>query len=440
MSKLLNSTLERISEHNNDYRKSLRKLNNWVDEITTALVGDIVTNSNYTTDFSSTITISKDKLVSPMLRVIESYVIRDLRSVETVNEQFIEKINDKIENTTINSKEDKEKFVSNLNTMLNEKYLQIVNIKRTPFVGENGNEDIETAINDFVNYLMSNNNYDEKGLSELINKYRNDVYNLINNTLSDISVLYLNNFVNEVNDDLRSIVDYDDNDVINNNFDDFKPFIPDINPVMPIDVPYMPDVSFEPEASSMPEINNNYLSEQAPLGNVPLDIPTSEEPVLDIITPLENNITDNVVKKKYDVEEILKIAKSPVVALDMNYEERISEPVLTESAKEPETFEIEFNEHEIVEEMIRRFTKRLEEIDNRQEKYDEDKKMVEDDEAFVKDLINSAEEKKSELDLFEEQLNDKEEELNRKEEELEKKINNVLPFANAVLENEKESL
>ena len=59
---------------------------------------------------------------------------------------------------------------------------------------------------------------------------------------------------------------------------------------------------------------------------------------------------------------------------------------------------------------------------------------------IVNDLINSAEEKRVELDSFEEQLNDKEEELNKKEEDLEKKINNVLPFANAVLENEKESL
>lgn len=440
MSKLLNSTLERISENNNDYRKSLRKLNNLVDEKTTALVGDIVTNSNYTTDFSSTITISKEKLVSPILRVIESYVIRDLRSVETVNEQFIEKINDKIENTSINSKEDKEKFISNLNAMLNEKYLQIVNIKRTSFTKENGNEDIEAAINDFVNYLTSNNNYDENSLTELINKYRNDMYNLINNTLSDISVLYLNNFVNEVNNDLRSIVDYDDNDVVNNNFDNFKPFIPDINPVTPIEVPYMPNISFEPELTTVPEVVGNYLPEQPEFESEISDIATTQEPILDVVTPLENNVTDNVAKKKYDIEEILKIAKSPVAAIDNNYEEKVIAPVLTESVKEPETLEIEFNEREIVEEMIRRFTKRLEEIDHRQEKYDEDNKLLEEDEAFVNDLINSAEEKKSELDSFEDELNAKEEELNRKEEELEKKINNVLPFANAVLENEKESL
>lgn len=439
MSKLLNSTLEKISENNNDYRKSLRKLNNLVDERTTALVGDIVTNSNYTTDFSSTITVSKEKLVNPMFRVIESYVIKDLRSVETVNEQFIEKINDKIENTTINSKEDKEKFISNLNAMLNDKYLQIINIKRTSFADENGNEHVETAVNDFVDYLKNNNNYDENTLTELINKYKNDVYNLINNTLSDISVLYLNNFVSEVNNDLRSIVEYDD-DVINNNIDDFKPFIPDINPVTPIDVPYMPSVSFEPELTSVPEVNDNYLPEQPEFESEVSDIVATQEPILDVVTPLENNVTDNVAKKKYDIEEILKIAKSPVAAIDNNYEEKVIEPVLTESVKEPETFEIEFNEREIVEEMIRRFTKRLEEIDHRQEKYDEGNKLLEEDEAFVNDLINSAEEKKSELDSFEDELNAKEEELNRKEEELEKKINNVLPFANAVLENEKESL
>ena len=38
-------------------------------------------------------------------------MIKDLRSVETVNEQFIDKINDKLESADISSSEEKEKFI-----------------------------------------------------------------------------------------------------------------------------------------------------------------------------------------------------------------------------------------------------------------------------------------------------------------------------------------
>mgnify|MGYP006998490749 FL=1 len=88
MSKLLSSVLDRVSEDNNEYRKDLRILNNLIDEKTTALVGDVVTLSNYTADFSNTISVAKEKLVNPISRVVESYVIKDLRSVEAVNEQL----------------------------------------------------------------------------------------------------------------------------------------------------------------------------------------------------------------------------------------------------------------------------------------------------------------------------------------------------------------
>ena len=47
--------------------------------------------------------------------------------------------------------------------------------------------------------------------------------------------------------------------------------------------------------------------------------------------------------------------------------------------------------------------------------------------------------KKEELDSFEKELDEKERELNEKEIDLEKNINNVLPFAKAVMENDKES-
>ena len=91
MSKILNSVLEKVSENNNEYRALLRDLNVKIDEKTTAFVGDVVTASGYTVDFSNAITSAKEKIVNPVSRIVESYVIKDLRSVETVNEQFVEK-------------------------------------------------------------------------------------------------------------------------------------------------------------------------------------------------------------------------------------------------------------------------------------------------------------------------------------------------------------
>ena len=72
-------------------------------------------------------------------------------------------------------------------------------------------------------------------------------------------------------------------------------------------------------------------------------------------------------------------------------------------------------------------------------KYDEAKLKLEDDEAFVNNLIESANKKSKELDNFEEELRNKEKELNEKEAQLSRRINEVLPFANAVLKNENES-
>ena len=441
MSKLLNSTLEKVSESNNDYRKNLRKLNSQIDERTTALVGDIVTLSNYTIDFSNVLTASKEKLVNPILRIIESYVIKDLRSVENVNEQFIDKINDKIENTSVNTREEKEKFISNLDVLLNEKYLEIVNIKRVDFIGEDGNIDVENIINDFFNYLKSIGNYDETGLSSLLALYKKDIYSFILNTLSEISNLYQNNFVNEVSRDLSSIVDYDENGFEKENErDEFsKPYIPDINPVAHIDIPMSPEIPSFASVSDV-QVQNDYVSPIS-LDDIKLKKTVVEEKKeMESMTKFENEANENR-KKTYDVEEILKIAKSPVAAMEPVNEERKVTPIIS-TPKQPELeveVEMEFNEHDLVEEMIRRFKKRLEAIDERQAKYDQDKKLVSDDEAFVNDLINSAETKKKELDAYEDELNKKQTELDEKEKDLETKINNVLPFANAVLENDKES-
>ena len=53
--------------------------------------------------------------------------------------------------------------------------------------------------------------------------------------------------------------------------------------------------------------------------------------------------------------------------------------------------------------------------------------------------LNSNTKEKRVLDEFELELNKKEEELELKQKELNKKINDVLPFANAVMNMQKES-
>lgn len=461
MSKLLNSVLDRVSENNNEYRSILRALNSTIDEVTTSLVGDVVTLSSYTADFSNTLSESKEKLVNPISRIIESYVIKDLRSVETVNEQFVEKINDKLENADIKSKEEKDSFANSLNTLLNDKYLEIVKIKRIDFFNPAGvNENIEEAIDNFVSYLNGVATFDQESLNKLIDDYKSKIYKQVRSTLEKISNLYLNNFVSEVSSSLNAAIDYDNDSVKEEVKDDFKPFIPDINPIpeavvpeAPV-IPEIPEVPVIPEvkeqSDNIPEINTEDEEKNIPISskeekiddNFQFDIPTIPEinnakPV----TPVE--IKEEPSKRPYDVEEILKIAKSPIVSMpEMKKEEPISTkdeyvPVspITEE-KETETMESEFNEKEIVEEMIRRLTNRLNDINERTSKYESEKEKLEEDESFVNDLIKSSNDKKEELDKFESELDAKEKELDERQKELDKKINDVMPFANAVLKSE----
>ena len=461
MSKLLNSVLDRVSENNNEYRSILRALNSTIDEVTTSLVGDVVTLSSYTADFSNTLSESKEKLVNPISRIIESYVIKDLRSVETVNEQFVEKINDKLENADIKSKEEKDSFANSLNNLLNDKYLEIVRIKRIDFFNPAGvNENIEEAIDSFVNYLNGVATFNQESLNTLINDYKSKIYKQVKSTLEKISNLYLNNFVSEVSSSLNAAIDYDNDSVKEEVKDDFKPFIPDINPIpeavvpeAPV-IPEIPEVPVMPEvkeqSDNIPEINTEDEEKNIPISskeekiddNFQFDIPTIPE-VTDVkpVTPVE--IKEESSKRPYDVEEILKIAKSPIVSMpEMKKEEPIStkdeyvlvSPITEE--KETETMESEFNEKEIVEEMIRRLTNRLNDINERTSKYESEKEKLEEDESFVNDLIKSSNDKKEELDKFESELDAKEKELDERQKELDKKINDVMPFANAVLKSE----
>lgn len=451
MSKLLNSVLDRVSENNNEYRSILRALNSTIDEVTTSLVGDVVTLSSYTADFSNTLSESKEKLVNPISRIIESYVIKDLRSVETVNEQFVEKINDKLENADIKSKEEKDSFANSLNNLLNDKYLEIVKIKRIDFFNPAGvNENIEEAIDGFVSYLNGVATFNQESLNTLINDYKSKIYKQVRSSLEKISNLYLNNFVSEVSSSLNAAIDYDNDSVKEEVKDDFKPFIPDINPIPEAVVPDAPVIPEIPEVPVMPEVKEqsdniseiNTEDEEKKDDNFSLDIPSIPEvPDVKPVTPVE--IKEEPSKRPYDVEEILKIAKSPIVSMpEMKKEEPISTkdefvPVspITEE-KETETMESEFNEKEIVEEMIRRLTNRLNDINERTSKYESEKEKLEEDESFVNDLIKSSNDKKEELDKFESELDAKEKELEERQKELDKKINDVMPFANAVLKTE----
>ena len=443
MSKILGSVLDNISENNNEYRKELRSLNSKIDEATSTLVGNIVTISNYVVDFSNTVTVSKEKLVSPISRIIESYVIKDLRNVEQVNEQFVDKINDKIANANIESKEDEKEFIGNLNTLLNEKYLQIVNIKRKNFFDENNsNVDVQNAISDFANYISSNYNYSGGKVDELLSNYERELYDLIEVSLKQISKLYLDNFVNGINGSLDTLRNFDNLEETYN-----EPVKETVNTMetstyeIP-EVPVIPEIPTVPEIPSIPEVPVQNVGEtyETPIDNNELTSNSFEMnvPKEELITPVVEDKKE--VKRTYDVEEILKIAKSPILSIPKE-EKKESTYVNVEPIKkeEKESFEPEFDEKEIVEELINLLTLRIKNIDERQKNLDEEKARLEEDETFVSDLIVSAENKKVELDNLEEELNNKEEELNKKQMQLEKKINDVMPFANAVLNSEKES-
>ena len=69
MAKLL-GVLDKVSESNNDYRTKLEDLKSSIDEKSTNFIGELVTASNYTIDFSSSIALAKEKLVNPISTII----------------------------------------------------------------------------------------------------------------------------------------------------------------------------------------------------------------------------------------------------------------------------------------------------------------------------------------------------------------------------------
>lgn len=474
MSKLLSNVLDKVSEDNNTYRNELRDLNKFIDEKSTALVGDIVTLSNYTIDFSNAISSAKENLVNPVSRIIESYVIKDLRSVETVNEQFIDKINYKLESANIITKEEKENFINSLDTLLNDKYLEIVKIKRIDFLdSKNQNEEIENCVNEFIKALIVSANFSDDKLNQLVNEYKDSLYESIKKTLIKISNVYLNNFVNAIDDALKISLDIMPKEI---DEEEFKPYVPDINvetKTPDLDMPKVPEV--DTSISNIPEVPKvdspiemikeipkvDVSVENTPeipsIPNIPdvpknFDTDKNNDDTLEIkeeVKPLKVEQFEPIAisedkydkknsetKKPYDVEEILKIAKSPIVTMDSDKKEEFANVSPIKNEDSSDLSESEFDEEEIVKEMISRLNNRLSIIKERQKKYDSEKQKLEEDEKFVNDLIETSNEKREQLDKFENELNEKEEELKRKKKELDKKINDVLPFADAIMKTE----
>ena len=441
MNKLNNSVLDKISENNNEYRGKLRNLNNQIEEKTTSFVGELVTLSNYVIDFSNSINKAKDDLVMPINRIVESYVIKDLRGVETVNEQFVMKINDKLEDANITNAEEKDKFIDSLNSLLNNKYLEIVKIKRNDFCDTDGkNAEIEDKFNNFIHYISSFPNVNVAIFENTINTYKESIYSLISSTLKSISDLYLSNFVDGIMNGLNAIIELNNSSIT----DDFKPFTPNVDDIEIPSIPKAPitdekilpisddksDIEL-PEIPSFSSINNTSKEEEEKISVSALEVP-KEEPIT----------VDKDLKKQYDVEEILKIAKSPVVSMPSDEEMRNNsftavEPII--KSEEKDNIIDKYNEDEIASELINRLTYRLDAIKEKQQKLDNDEKRLDDDEAFVNSLIDNSNKKQLELDEIEKELNKKKEELKAKEEELNRKINDVLPFANAVMNVQKES-
>lgn len=449
MNKLNSSVLDRISENNNEYRAKLRSLNNQIEEKVTSLVGELVTLSNYVIDFSKTINASKEELSNPLTRLVENYVIKDLRGVETVNEQFVDKINDRLAESDIANDEDKENFINSLDNLLNNKYLEIVKIKRVNFtLGDGKNREVEEKFENFENYIKTYQNVNIEALTSTIDKYKALIYSLISDTLTDISNLYLNNFADGIKEALDTSIKFD-NKVANESA--FTPFTPEVNESSDIKLPSIPSISDVKEEVSpvfVPNFDNNIESNDIELPEIPSIHSIDNQIKHDDVKPMDvpNNepvMANKPEKKQYDVEEILKIAKSPIVTMEDKKEEEKKdsfvsvEPISFKEEKESAT--LEFDEAELVDELIRRLSNRLAKINERSEKFESDKKQLEDDESFVNSLIDSSNKKQKELDEFELELNKKEEELELKQKELNKKINDVLPFANAVMNMQKES-
>ena len=309
-------------------------------------------------------------------------------------------------------------------------YNEIVRIKRTEFFDlDEGNVSVEECVNNFVSYLNSTYNFDQEKMEGVINSYKKDVYSNVRNMFNTINQLYLNVFTEEVINALKD----EKEDSYDNNFEEYNEPSDLSN-----DIPVMPTIPEDFTIPEIPDINSVFgarVEEEEPEANI--EAPKMEIPEVEPISVKPEEVSN---KKKYDVDEILKIAKSPVVSIPEEPVKETNNNYISvtplKRVEETESIEPEIDEREIVEEMIRRLNKRLNDLNARQEKYKADEKKVADDEKFVNELIENSNNKKEELDRLEQELNDKEKELSEKKSSLDKKISDIMPFANAVLKSE----
>lgn len=410
MNDILQNLQEKISESNNQYRDILQRTKNSIENRTTVLVGGLVTLSNYESDFNDLTIKSKEMLSDKIFKVIEAYCVKDLRNVDNVNEQFIKKINDKLNKVELDTDDERQKFVDSLKKLLFEKYLDIVNIKRIPFFQENDdNKDIEDIVNMYTNSLEETNLYNDEKLAALFFEYKEDIYKAIKSDIEDLNKLFINNFITEIEvalSDNNTIKQ--ETEISNKTFDevqqDFYEEMPKIDEI-PEPIIYKPEESFFEEKVE----------------------PVIEQPIIEEIKqPVIEEIEKPAYKSNVKIDDIFELTKPKEVS------NTISIPRSEISIKE----ETSVDEDELVGAMIDRLTSRLEKVNQKEKEVEEERKRIKEDEKFLEELSDSTDKKAVSLDEKEQFLREKDIELKEKEKVLNEKLNAVLPFANAVLKSE----
>ena len=415
MNDILQGLQEKISESNNQYRDILQKTKNSVENRTTVLVGGLVTLSNYESDFND-LTIKTKEMVSDKInKVIESYFVKDLRNVDDVNEQFIKKINDKLNKVELDTEDERQKFIDSLKKLLFEKYLGIVNIKRIPFFQENDdNKDIEDIVNMYTNSLEETNLYNEEKLAALFFEYKEDIYKAIKSDLEDLNKLFINNFITEIEVALSDDTPAKQDIEISNKMPE------EVQPDLYEELPTFE----EPKIEEIPE-------------SITYDTPEPffEEKVEPIVKPpiieeIEKPVIEEIEKPSYKsnvkIDDIFELTKPKEI------NNSISVPRSEISNKE----DISADEDELVGAMIDRLTARLDKVNEKEKEVEEERQRIGEDEKFLEELAESTDKKALALDEKEKFLREKDIELKEKEKVLNEKLNTVLPFANAVLKSE----
>lgn len=456
MNNILIKSRERISENNNSYIQILNNLSVELEEKISMVLGTLVTHTNQSADLSMLGDGSKVKLLIPLNKIIESYTIKDLRVVEDVNEQFLKKISDKVDSTNIVDSDSKQKFTESLINLLEEKYLEIIKIKRLPFFSDNNkNIELESCLEEYKNYLLSLNIFDANAVETNLLNFNNDIIILINATFNEVNNLYLNNFINEIYVIINEEVNKSgiiDNAPINNMETHFENDLENqtINENIQVETPVMQNTDMNQvnnmdmnQVSNM-DINqvnnmdiNTYENITPPIVN-PVTMPPAERVLKDAEEqPVEmpSKVTSSNVDQIFELTKPQYNVSSPDVKMTPVFKDDYVSKVIK---AEPET-KIELNEKELVSEMIRRLSLKLEELEEKDIKCNIEETQLEEDEKYLEELIKNTQEKEKNYLNFKKELEDKQKDLIETEKQLKVKLDSLMPFANAVLKSEKES-